>query len=183
MWSTKEEEEEAGEEEEEVDEDVGITVRAGGGHLRQLRAVCSFDTSDPQQQQQQNRVQDVSFASFAPGQAGRVMLLCGNRLLMYDLEKGSSTSASPSARGRLEGKGHTDLCCGAWNPHQSCQTYAAASDSSVRAWDVRAMKQAWQVEYSPGGGGGWQQGVVRSLDFNPNKQYHLATAGDDGHTR
>ncbi len=25
--------------------------------------------------------------------------------------------------------------------------------------------------------------MVRCLDFNPNKQYHLATAGDDGHSR
>jgi len=38
------------------------------------------------------------------------------------------------------------------------------------------MKQAWNVQecFST---------TVRSIDFNPNKQYHLATAGDDGAVR
>lgn len=41
------------------------------------------------------------------------------------------------------------------------------------SFDIRSMKQVWMIEntHSP---------IVRDLDFNPNKQYYLATCGDDG---
>ncbi len=113
-----------------------------------------------------------------PGQGERAMALAGNKLLLHDLSAGSAGATSKViSTGCLEGKGHTDLTAGAWNPHQNCQTFAAVNEHHVRAWDVRAMKQSWHLEH-PGG-----HGVVRCLDFNPNKQYHLATAGDDGATR
>ena len=46
----------------------------------------------------------------------------------------------------------------------------------IRGWDVRTMKQVWNFE-SPG------NQSVRCIDFNPNKQYFLASSGDDGAVR
>ncbi len=54
------------------------------------------------------------------------------------------------------------------------------SEHTVRGWDVRSMEQVWHFENNPAG---HPQGLVRSIDFNPNKQYHLATAADDGCVR
>lgn len=48
----------------------------------------------------------------------------------------------------------------------------------MRAWDVRAPSQgcAWRVDGAHGQ-------LVRDLDFNLNKQYTVATCGDDGFLR
>ena len=70
--------------------------------------------------------------------------------------------------GQLEGKGSTKLTNGAWNPHQNCQQYATVNEHTVRGWDVRTMKQSWHINecFST---------TVRAIDFNPNKQYQIAT--------
>ena len=70
--------------------------------------------------------------------------------------------------GQLEGKGSTKLTNGAWNPHQNCQQYATVNEHTVRGWDVRTMKQSWLISecFSTS---------VRAIDFNPNKQYQIAT--------
>ena len=70
--------------------------------------------------------------------------------------------------GQLEGKGSTKLTNGAWNPHQNCQQYATVNEHTVRGWDVRTMKQSWCISecFSTS---------VRAIDFNPNKQYQIAT--------
>ena len=70
--------------------------------------------------------------------------------------------------GRLEGKGSTKLTGGAWNPHQNCQQYATVNEHTVRGWDIRTMKQTWCISecFSTS---------VRAIDFNPNKQYQIAT--------
>ena len=73
-----------------------------------------------------------------------------------------------SFSGQLEGKGSTKLTNGAWNPHQNCQQYATVNEHTVRGWDVRTMKQSWCISecFSTS---------VRAIDFNPNKQYQIAT--------
>lgn len=54
--------------------------------------------------------------------------------------------------------------------------FTACTETGVRTWDIRSGGLAWQVDGAHGQ-------LVRDLDFNLNKQYHLATCGDDGFLR
>ena len=114
---------------------------------------------------------DLSNVSWMPGEATKLMILAENRLQLHDLN-----NQEPLAIGKLEGKGFNELNCGTWNPHQNCQQFATVNEYHVRGWDVKSMKQAWTFE-NPG------NQVVRSVDFNPNKQYYLVTGGDDAALR
>ena len=114
---------------------------------------------------------DIHHVSWMPGNSNRLMILAENKLSFYDVNVGA-----PESVGKLEGKGLNELTYGAWNPHQNSQQYATVNEYHIRGWDVRAMKQAWNLE-NPGNQG------VRCVDFNPNKQYFLASSGDDGAVR
>uniref|UniRef100_G1NTK5 EARP and GARP complex-interacting protein 1 n=1 Tax=Myotis lucifugus TaxID=59463 RepID=G1NTK5_MYOLU len=72
----------------------------------------------------------------------------------------------------LEGKGQLRFTSGRWSPHHNCTQVATANDTAVRGWDTRSMRQIYCMENAHGQ-------LVRDLDFNPNKQYYLATCGDD----
>ena len=48
-----------------------------------------------------------------------------------------------------------------------------ADNSTLRGWDVRTMRETF-IKHDA------HHGNIRSLDFNPNKQYNLVTCGDDG---
>ena len=107
----------------------------------------------------------------------KVMILSGNRLTLHDVSRGGGKSEVVTS-GKLEGKGQTNLATGTWNPHQNCQQFCTANDHHVRGWDVRDSAAAAAFHFENPG-----HNVVRCLDFNPNKQYHMATAGDDGAVR
>jgi WD40 repeat protein len=115
---------------------------------------------------------DLSYVSWMPGEVTKLMALAENRLSLYDM----NTGPEPVSTGKLQGKGFNELTCGAWNPHQNSQQYATVNEYHIRGWDVRTMSQVWAFE-SPG------NQVVRSIDFNPNKQYYLVSSGDDGAIR
>ncbi|MBZ3869295.1 Protein TSSC1 [Sciurus carolinensis] len=72
----------------------------------------------------------------------------------------------------LEGKGQLKFTSGRWSPHHNCTQVATASDTTLRGWDTRSMSQIYCIENAHGQ-------LVRDLDFNPNKQYYLASCGDD----
>lgn len=112
---------------------------------------------------------DLSHVSWMPGDESKLMILAENRFQLHDV----NASTEPVSVGKLEGKGFNELTFGAWNPHQNCQQYATVNEYHIRGWDVKSMKQCWNFE-SPG------NQVVRSIDFNPNKQYYMITCGDDG---
>ncbi|GFN81413.1 protein tssc1 [Plakobranchus ocellatus] len=72
----------------------------------------------------------------------------------------------------VESRGHSKIISGRWNPHHNCQQVATAMDTAIKGYDLRTMSQVYQVESA-------HSQLVRDLDFNPNKQYYLATCGDD----
>ncbi|MBN3281128.1 EIPR1 protein, partial [Polyodon spathula] len=72
----------------------------------------------------------------------------------------------------LEGKGQLKLTSGRWSPHHNCTQVVTANDTAIRGWDIRSMRQIYCIENAHGQ-------LVRDLDFNPNKQYYLASCGDD----
>ena len=114
---------------------------------------------------------DLNHVTWMPGEATKLMILAENRLQFHDLN-----SQNPISVGKLEGKGFNELTYGTWNPHQNCQQFATVNEYHVRGWDTKTMKQSWSFE-NPG------NQVVRSLDFNPNKQYYLVSGGDDAALR
>eukprot|EP00126_Sphaerothecum_destruens_P006800 Sdes_comp19534_c0_seq2m11128 len=55
-----------------------------------------------------------------------------------------------------------------WNPHHGCSLIATTNETSIIGWDLRTMKPCFSIENA-------HQQSVRSLDFNPNKQYLLVS--------
>uniref|UniRef100_A0AAY5L5B6 EIPR1-like beta-propeller domain-containing protein n=1 Tax=Esox lucius TaxID=8010 RepID=A0AAY5L5B6_ESOLU len=105
------------------------------------------------------------------GDGKRVISLADNHALLWDLTE-SSTQATISSSATLEGKGQLKFTSGKWSPHHNCTQLATANDTAIRGWDLRTMKQIYCIENAHGQ-------LVRDLDFNPNKQYYLASCGDD----
>lgn len=63
-----------------------------------------------------------------------------------------------------------------WNPHSSGNQVGIASDQHIRLHDLRTMKCTTVLDNA-------HTQTVRDLDFNPNRQYYMATCGDDCATR
>ncbi|XP_012884337.1 PREDICTED: protein TSSC1 isoform X2 [Dipodomys ordii] len=105
------------------------------------------------------------------GDGKRVISLADNRILLWDLQE-SSSQAVLAGSAALEGKGQLRFTSGRWGPHHNCTQVATASDTTLRGWDTRSMSQIYCIENAHGQ-------LVRDLDFNPNKQYYLASCGDD----
>lgn len=101
----------------------------------------------------------------------KVISLTETHILVWDLNI-SDSEAKLTNSVALEGKGHPKFTAGRWNPHHNNTQIATANDTTVRGWDVRSMKEAYKIENA-------HNQLVRDLDFNPNKQYYLASCGDD----
>ncbi|KAF4795388.1 Protein TSSC1 [Turdus rufiventris] len=105
------------------------------------------------------------------GDGKKIISLADNNILLWDLQE-SSAKAVLSSSAALEGKGQLKFTSGRWSPHHNCTQIATANDTTVRGWDTRSMRQIYCIENAHGQ-------LVRDLDFNPNKQYYLASCGDD----
>ncbi|KAK3563203.1 hypothetical protein QTP86_018255 [Hemibagrus guttatus] len=105
------------------------------------------------------------------GDGKRVISLAESHIVLWDLQE-SSTKATISSTATLEGKGQLKFTSGKWSPHHNSTQLATANDTAIRGWDLRSMSQIYCIENAHGQ-------LVRDLDFNPNKQYYLASCGDD----
>ncbi|XP_052041972.1 EARP and GARP complex-interacting protein 1 isoform X1 [Apodemus sylvaticus] len=118
------------------------------------------------------------------GDGKKVISLADSHILLWDLQPSSSQAViflfsfeqCPSyqlaSSAALEGRGQLKFTAGRWSPHHNCTQVATASDTTLRGWDTRSMSQIYCIENAHGQ-------LVRDLDFNPNKQYYLASCGDD----
>ncbi|PIA18873.1 WD40 repeat-like protein [Coemansia reversa NRRL 1564] len=71
-----------------------------------------------------------------------------------------------------------DIGTAAWHPTATTQLLTT-DGMCVRSWDMRAdtsSHQTMSIDYA-------HSGKVRSLDYNPNLPYIIATGGDDGSVR
>nr|XP_035931997.1 EARP and GARP complex-interacting protein 1 isoform X2 [Halichoerus grypus] len=105
------------------------------------------------------------------GDGKKVISLADNHILLWDLQE-SSGQAVLASSASLEGKGQLKFTSGRWSPHHTGTQVATANDTTIRGWDTRSMSQIYCIENAHGQ-------LVRDLDFNPNKQYYLASCGDD----
>ncbi|KAJ8290606.1 hypothetical protein GJAV_G00015190 [Gymnothorax javanicus] len=115
---------------------------------------------------------DIACTLWEPmGDGKKLISLADNHVLLWDLQE-NSTNAVISGSATLEGKGQLKFMSGKWSPHHNCTQLATANDTAIRGWDLRSMSQIYCIENAHGQ-------LVRDLDFNPNKQYYLASCGDD----
>ncbi|KAJ2808974.1 Protein tssc1 [Coemansia guatemalensis] len=91
------------------------------------------------------------------------------------------TQSTPSLTHTISAAQHSmdDISTAAWHPTATTQL-STTDGTCVRTWDMRADtsrgQQTMAIEYA-------HSGKVRSLDYNPNLPYILATGGDDGSVR
>lgn len=104
----------------------------------------------------------------------RVVTLDDEAVRLWNIERGATRLAAKDATMAV----HTsDLTAGCWDPLHTT-IFASTSDRTVRIWDFRS-----------GGKGEAQildrchEDVIRDVDYNPNKPYHIVTAGDDRRLR
>lgn len=103
------------------------------------------------------------------GESEKLITLADSHILCWSIDEADArvSSATP-----LEIKGQKRFAAGAWNPHHNCSQIATTNENTIRGWDLRSMKQTYCIENA-------HSQLVRDLDFNPNKQYYLASCGDD----
>lgn len=113
---------------------------------------------------------DVKSIVWHPVEGNQLISLVDEYILLWDIGNNNQAKLKASATADLKGKPKfTSL---QWNPHQNCTQVATAIDTSIRGWDLRSMQQIWIIEGAHGQ-------LVREFDFNPNRQYFLASCGDD----
>ncbi|XP_071807807.1 EARP-interacting protein homolog [Asterias amurensis] len=132
-------------------------------YARSLEVLCRFDNQDMGNM--------ISILWEPQGDGTKAVSISDSHLAQWDIES-SGSEAKVSSSVALESKGHPKFSAGRWNPHHNNTQVATANDSTIRGWDLRTMKQCYTIENAHGQ-------LVRDLDFNPNKQYYLASCGDD----
>nr|ACO11313.1 TSSC1 [Caligus rogercresseyi] len=108
--------------------------------------------------------EEILSATWHPFESNKLISVSRNSLSIHDIQEDKSTPGPTSKK---------SMSFGSWNPHQNASTFATVHEHEIRGWDLRSNESVWRIE-SPG------SHIVRSLDFNPNKQYYMASGGDDG---
>ncbi|XP_022907287.1 EARP-interacting protein homolog [Onthophagus taurus] len=113
---------------------------------------------------------DVKATEFHPVEENKAISLCENHCFLWDLSDDVAKSILTIG---LEGKSNPKFTTGKWNPHQNCNQFTTATETHLKTYDIRTGQLAWHID-------GVHSQYLRDLDYNLNKQYHLATCGDDG---
>ena len=151
--------------------------------------LCSSttDTSEPSAHQSVNKIEEVATFSttsqtnithimWKPIENDQQLMGLGDGALsLWDV--GQSTPSHIETYRFPEKKGYpVSIANGKWNPHHGAKQFAVAAGQNILSWDVRANEMSFQIENA-------HSQLVRDLDFNPNKQYFMATCGDDCHVK
>lgn len=134
--------------------------------LPSLELACKLETKE--------YGQDIKSSIWNPSDGKQIITLVDSSILLWDIADNGAASLVTSLNSHSKGK--SKLLASRWNPHQNCSIVATAVDSSVKGWDLRTAQQVWSIENA-------HNPSVRELDFNPNRQYYLATCGDDCQTK
>lgn len=101
-----------------------------------------------------------------PSRAGRIATIYSSKFFVWDIEndKPSVVTSQDSSS--------ADLYMGKWNPHLDGNQLATVASTAVTGFDLRCKGETWNIPLA-------HKFQVRDVDFNPNKQYFMATCGDD----
>ncbi|KAL4703754.1 hypothetical protein ACJJTC_017542 [Scirpophaga incertulas] len=110
--------------------------------------------------------EEVRCAEWHPTDMGRIGIVYEGGLSVYDMKANGKQVLSMRTRPKLTS--------GKWNPHQGITQLAVLQDMHIKCYDTRTdcTKASWSIENS-------HKQTVRDIDFNPNRQFHVASAGDD----
>ena len=75
-------------------------------------------------------------------------------------------------------KVHNQVTTSNWSPHHGTNQVAVAMETNLQIVDLRSLNKGAILGIENA-----HSEPVRDLDFNPNRQYYLATCGDDGFTK
>uniref|UniRef100_A0A6A7GAG6 Protein TSSC1-like n=1 Tax=Hirondellea gigas TaxID=1518452 RepID=A0A6A7GAG6_9CRUS len=64
-----------------------------------------------------------------------------------------------------------NFTAGCFDPHHAHQ-FVSINDTSIRSWDLRTPKVSQHIENA-------HRQLIRDIDYNPNKPYHIVTGGED----
>ncbi|KAF6025699.1 TSSC1 [Bugula neritina] len=118
---------------------------------------------------------DIKCVMFSPSDRANELVTLGDMsFYLWDIDSGGK--AEVKSQCALEVKGHPKFTSARWDPHHRCSQIATTNDCCIRGWDLRSMKQIYTIDNAHGQ-------LVRDMDFNPNRQYIIATCGDDCRTK
>ncbi|CAG9570928.1 unnamed protein product [Danaus chrysippus] len=112
--------------------------------------------------------EEIRCAEWHPMDMNRIGIVLDNYVSIRDTSTGEQVGrVAPEGRSRLKFSG------GKWSP-QGQNQFAVLQDTHIKCFDTRTdcSKAAWNID-------GAHRQLARDLDFNPNRQFHLASAGDD----
>lgn len=111
--------------------------------------------------------EEIRCAEWHPTDNSRIGVVCESSLRVHDVNTGATLSHT-TASARLK------LTSGKWNPHQGHAQFAVLQDMHIKCYDTRTdcTKPSWSIDNA-------HRQLARDLDFNPNRQFHLASVGDD----
>nr|CAH7754925.1 unnamed protein product [Callosobruchus chinensis] len=113
---------------------------------------------------------DVKTTEFHPTEENKSVTVTDSHVVLWDISESAGKSILNIT---LEGKNNPKFTTGKWNPYQNCNQFTTATESHLKTYDIRTGDLAWSIE-------GVHSQLVRDLDYNMNKQYYVATCGDDG---
>ncbi|XP_017771948.1 PREDICTED: protein TSSC1 [Nicrophorus vespilloides] len=114
--------------------------------------------------------EDIITNEFHPSDENKCITVMGNQVDLWDI---SEMNAKNVLSMNMENKSNSKYIAGKWNPHQNCNQFTTATETHLKTYDIRSGQLAWHIDSC-------HAQLLRDLDFNLNKQYHLATCGDDG---
>ncbi|KAJ8925355.1 hypothetical protein NQ315_009185 [Exocentrus adspersus] len=116
---------------------------------------------------------DVKITDFHPTESNKAVSVTENQIVLWDI---SGSEGKSILNIQLEGKHNPKFTTGKWNPHQNCNQFTTATETHLKTYDIRSGDLAWNID-------GVHSQLLRDMDYNMNKQYYIATCGDDGFVR
>ncbi|XP_053617987.1 EARP and GARP complex-interacting protein 1 isoform X2 [Plodia interpunctella] len=113
--------------------------------------------------------EEILSAEWHPSSPNRIGVVYSGAAVEHCAESGAALSrCAPDPRSRLK------LAGGRWPQHRADHQFAVLQDTHIKCYDTRTdcSKPAWSIDNA-------HRQLVRDLDFNPNRQFHVASAGDD----
>lgn len=117
---------------------------------------------------------DLKAITYHPTDGTKVISVVDNYFALWDL---GGSKPQVTVTGKLSGKGLPRFTNGKWNPHNECNQFVTLYENNIQGWDLRSLSDpSWMIPSA-------HSQIIRDLDFNANRQYFLATCGDDGYMK
>ncbi|XP_022125484.1 EARP and GARP complex-interacting protein 1 [Pieris rapae] len=110
--------------------------------------------------------EEIRYSEWHPTDTNCISIVMDGSVSVRDITTTQGYNITPEGRTRLKFTG------GKWSP-QAAHQFAVLQDTHIKCFDTRAdCKPVWGIDNA-------HRQLARDLDFNPNRQFQLATVGDD----